>query len=91
MNTKKDTDEDNLYHTSDLNVSAYLECAGVELVRVQRSTDAEGHPSKRVLLYFRRGPGHEKLIAEYFSGKGKVSAKQFANNLKDLKSRIYSV
>ncbi len=90
MNTKK-TDDGKLGNTSDLNLGAYLQCAGVEIVRLERAKDAEGHTSKRVLLFFAKSAGHEKLVAEYFNGKGKVSARDYANNLKDLKSRIYSV
>lgn len=73
------------YRTSDLNLSAYLMCAKVELLGVEREAG-----SKRSFMIFSRGPGHENLVNEYFNRKGKVVALEFADHLKNLKTRIYA-
>lgn len=76
-----------VFRTSDLNMSAYLLCAKVELLDVEKDKIPG---SRRSYMIFRKNPGHDKLVTEYFNCKGKVVAKEFANHLRDLKARIYA-
>ena len=71
------------YRTSDLNLSAYLMCAKVELLSLEKE-------DRRVFMVFRKEPGHANLVQEYFSKKGKVVALEFADHLKNLKTQIYA-
>ncbi len=77
-------DQANYFYTYDLGCSAALISADFELI----SLDKE-NPHK-MLFILKRGVGIEKAAVDYFSGKLKVSARKYFDNIKMLKNRIYS-
>lgn len=75
------------YRTSDLNYAAYLMVAGVPFHDTTKSGD---DPRRVVFLFEDQGsPTMRDLKKGYFSGKAKVSAKQYADALRTMKSLIH--
>ena len=72
------------YFTFDLACSAALISVGFELVSLEKS-----NPHK-VQFIFRREPGIEKVVDDYWANRLKLKARSFADNNKMLKNRIYS-
>ena len=73
-------EEKNEMRTPDLYFAAYLQTAGVELVRSDRENG-------RVFFVFDTSIANiEELKNAWFSNTGKVAAQPFAHNIKSLKS-----
>lgn len=75
------------YRTSDMYVAAYLMYARATFLRVERDREAG---SKRSFFVFEKTPGFDKLVAEYFNGKGMVPANDFAAKIRDVKTLTHS-
>jgi len=76
-------DRDRLY-TFDLGAAALLATAGFELIGLDRTNP------RKVQFIFNRADGIEKVVDGYWTGKTKVGARSFFDNIKMLKNRIYS-
>lgn len=78
---------DSYYKTSDLSYAAYLQVAGVPL----HDTVVDDEDPRRVVFLFedQGGPTMRDLKKGYFSGKAKVSAKQYADALRTMKTLIH--
>jgi len=71
---------ENEYHTTDLYFAAYLQVAGVRMIR----TDKQG--SGRLSFVFDDTISNiEELKTAWFNQTGKVSALNYANTVKNLK------
>jgi hypothetical protein len=73
-----------VFTTNDLGLSAALLCADFELVSLDKANP------RRVLFIFRRTLDIEVIANSYFSDHLRVSARSFFDQLKALKSRLYS-
>lgn len=68
------------FRTPDLYFAAYLQTAGVELLKHERENN-------RVYFIFSTEIANiEELKTQWFNNTGKVSAQMFANHIKSLKS-----
>ena len=74
------------YRTSDMYIAAYLMYAKANFLRVEK----ESPNSNRSFFLFEKTPGFEKLVAEYFNGKGMVAANVFAAKIRDVKTLTHS-
>ena len=81
---------ENEYRTSDMYVAAYLMYAKATFLRVEKEKDRNGKPTKRSFFFFEKTPGFERLVAEYFNGKGLVPANEFAGKVRDVKTLTQS-
>jgi hypothetical protein len=70
--------------TFDLGAAASLTTAGFEIVSLDK-TDP-----RKVQFVFRRETGIEKIVDDYWTDRLEVKARAFFNNIRMLKSRIYS-
>jgi hypothetical protein len=85
--TKKLSDnkkQGDIYQSSDLALSAALISEGFDLVSIDK-TDP-----KRCQFTFKKLAGIEQAADAYWSGRLRVSARLMFDNLKMLKSRLYS-
>jgi len=73
---------------SDLGVASALICAGYVLVDISPSDNGE---SSRVIFYFAQNESVEKTIGDYWAGRLSVDAKQYWQETKNLKTRLYSL
>lgn len=71
------------YKTSNMYLAAYLLYAEVSYLRLERG-------DKKSVFVFERGPGHDKLVNEYFNGKASVPANVFAAKISDVKDLLHS-
>lgn len=72
--------QDGEYATTDLYYAAYLQCAGAQMLR----TDKSG--TGRLSFVFDSSVVNiEALKQAWFNQSGKVSAQQYANSIKNLK------
>lgn len=74
---------DNYYKTSDLALAASLSLYSP--VNTIDSTD-----SKRIIFIFKQSQELDQLVDMYWRGEMKVDPQQYFNQLKVIKSRIYS-
>lgn len=75
-------EDDGLYKTSDLYYAAFLKVAGVKLLEPLR----EG---KRVTFVFESSEAIRDLKRDYFTRSAKVSALDFADEIRSMKSLIH--
>lgn len=73
-----------VFTTYDLGVSAALLCADFELLALDRANP------RKVLFIFRRAPGIDDTANAYFADRLELNARAFFDQLKALKSRLYS-
>lgn len=73
------TDE---YRTSDLYFASYLKVAGLELI----ATEKDG---RKVVFVFRKTDFIRDLKKEYFNKTAKVSALNFVDEIRNMKSLTY--
>lgn len=73
------TENENEFWTSDLYFAAYLMTAEVPFLKHQRK-------ERRVFFIFENSPNMSDLRAQYFNKTAKVSARQYADNLRHMKS-----
>jgi hypothetical protein len=87
----QDLDEDGMttpkngsseFKTSDLYFAAYLQTAGVEMKRTERSEET----GKVFFVFDTSIVNIEELKAAWFNNTGKVAANPYAHNVKNLKS-----
>lgn len=85
MSSKKMT----LYRTSDIYFAAYLCSIDLEMMTTENETGDEGN---RKLVFVFRIPESDiaRLKASYFSGHGTVKVRAFVDNLRALKSMVYT-
>lgn len=68
----------------DLGVAAALLCADFELLALDRAN------TRKVLFVFRRAKGIDDTANAYFADRLELNARAFFDQLKALKSRLYS-
>lgn len=74
------------YGINDLGQATALVCAGFEVIDLASNPDSD-----RVTFYFQPSERIATTAQEYWSGKLKVDAKQYWQEMKNLKTRLYSV
>lgn len=72
------------WSTYDLGVSAALLCSGFELIHLDRDNP------RKVLFIFRNAPRIDDTANAYLADRLKLNARAFFDQLKALKSRLYS-
>ena len=77
-------EDSGLYYSHDLGLVAFLLSKNFELAEMDKS-----NPSK-VLFILKRDKGLDAEVKNYWAGKTKVDAQVYFNNLKRLKSQIFS-
>ncbi len=73
-----------VFTTYDLGVSAALLCADFELLALDRTNP------RKALFIFRRAPRIDDTANAYFADRLELNARAFFDQLKALKSRLYS-
>jgi len=73
-----------VWTTYDLGVAAALLCAGFELLALDRAN------KRKVLFVFRKAKGIDDTANAYFADRLELNARAFFDQLKALKSRLYS-
>jgi len=78
-----------LYRTSDIYFAAYLCSIELELVTTEEETGNDGN---RKLVFVFKVPGADigRLKASYFGGHATVKVRPFVDNLRNLKSMVYT-
>ena len=78
-----------LYRTSDIYFAAYLCSIEFEMVTTEEETGNDGN---RKLVFVFRIPNKEigRLKAQYFGGYATVKVRTFVDNLRALKSMVYT-
>lgn len=74
------------YQTCDLYLAAFFLSAGFKMAKSIRDTK-----SRRVYFIFEKNPLLEESKLKYFSREAKVSALNFADNVKSLKSLCHNI
>lgn len=77
------TDPDVVWTTYDLGVAAALLCADFELLSLDRTNN------RKVLFIFRRTRNIDATANAYFANRLKLNAREFFDQLKALKTRLY--
>jgi len=85
MSNKKMT----LYRTSDIYFSSYLCCIDLEMVTTE---EEPGNDGGRKLVFVFRVPESDigRLKASFFGGHATVKVRPFVDNLRALKSMVYT-
>lgn len=78
------TDPAIVWTSYDLGVAAALLCLGYELLTLDRTN------SRKVLFIFRRDEKIDDVANAYFADRLELNARAFFDQLKALKSRLYS-
>lgn len=73
-----------VWTTYDLGVAAALLCAGFELLALDRAN------KRKVLFVFKKAKGVDDVANDYFADRLELNARAFFDQLKALKSRLYS-
>jgi hypothetical protein len=73
-----------VWTTYDLGVAAALLCAEFELLALDRTN------RRKVLFVFRKAKGIDDTANAYFADRLELNARAFFDQLKALKSRLYS-
>lgn len=71
---------DGTYATTDLYYAAYLQCAGTPMLRTDRSDSG-----RLTFIFDSTVVNVDELKTAWFSGRGKVSAQNYASSIKNLK------
>lgn len=74
------------YGVSDLGQATALACSGFEIVDMAPNPDSD-----RVTFYFKPVDGIERITSLYWAGKLNVDAKNYWQEMRNLKSRLYSL
>jgi hypothetical protein len=77
-------DQVNYFYTFDLGCSAALISSNFNLVSLDKTN------KRKVQFIFSRKAGIEKIVEKYWADRLKVNAREFFDNVKMLKNRIYS-
>jgi hypothetical protein len=88
MNKKSDIDPNDpavVWTTYDLGIAAALLCAGFELLALDRT-----NKRRKVLFVFRRAKGIDETANAYLADRLELNARAFFDQLKALKTRLYS-
>lgn len=72
-----------LYFTSDLSLATTISLF-FPIEEIDRSTNP-----RKALFIFRKTPGLEKLIDQYFRNEIKISPQTYFNQLRAIKARLY--
>ena len=76
---------ESIYRTKDLNEASYLYAAGQKLIRLEEDTN------KRCWFIFDNEIVCQGLIDSYWRKEATVNAKEFADAIRSLKDRIFSI
>jgi hypothetical protein len=74
--------DENVYVTSDLYLSAYLLVKGHEFLFEKKG--------KKTFFKFTKSPNLDENVNEYFVGKGQCEPLAFANSIKNLKNLLFN-
>jgi hypothetical protein len=74
------------YGVNDLGQATALACSGFEIVELAPSPNSD-----RVTFYFKPDNNIERVTRLYWSGKLNVDAKHFWQEMRNLKTRLYSI
>lgn len=74
----------NEFWSTDLYFSAFLQTAGLKLIRTERD------PSNRVQFVFETTDGFSDLRSSWFAQTGMINGYQYANNIRNLKAVCHS-
>jgi len=74
--------EDAIYRTSDLYYAAFLRVAGVKFIEATRDQG-------RVFFSFENGESIRDLKREYFNRSAKISALDYADEVRSMKAMIH--
>ena len=74
--------EDSTYRTSDLYYAAFLRVAGVKFIETTRDQG-------RVFFSFENGESIRDLKKEYFNRSAKISALDYADEIRSMKAMIH--
>lgn len=72
------------YQTHDLGCAAALISADFELISLDKTNP------RKVLFIFHRKAGVETIVNDYWTDRLEIGAREFFDNIKMLKNRIYS-
>lgn len=78
-----------LYRTSDIYFSAYLCSIDLELVTTEEQKGDDGK-RKLVFVFHTQGSDMGRLKASYFGGHATVKVRTFVDNLRALKSMVFT-
>ena len=84
--------DQNTFSTTDLCFVATitLEIAPIKMFIKEQSTDSFRQQSPQFVFVFKKTPKFEKYERDFYANKIKVEPLAFFNNLKAIKSRMYS-
>lgn len=75
--------EKNLYRTADMAITAAL-CLYFPIERIEKLNH------RRSYFLFKRSKRLDNLVSDYWAGKLKVDPQAYFNQLKNIKTRLYS-
>lgn len=77
------SDDEKIYRTTDMYYAAFLRVAGVKFLEANRENG-------RVFFSFENGDSIRDLKREYFNRSGKVSALDYADEVRNMKSLTHA-
>lgn len=89
VNSESSRSNTKLYRTSDIYFSAYLCSLDFPLVTTEHDKSAGGE-NKVVFVFNVPELDMPRVKASYFGGAGTVKARKFVDNLRSLKSMVYT-
>jgi hypothetical protein len=78
-----------LYRTSDIYFASYLCCLDFPLVTTEQGKSVDGG-NKVVFVFNVPDAEMPRVKSSYFGGSGTVKARKFVDNLRSLKSMVYT-
>ena len=77
------------FQTHDLHLSAYLRALGFEMLRLERrSPNRAGGGGQGIFVFDLEDESESKIKSDFYSGQGVISALEYSNALKSLKSLV---
>lgn len=74
------------YGINDLGLASAMVCKGFEIIDLSPNPDSE-----RVTFYFKPCADLDVITKQYWSGRLTVDARQFWQEMKNLKTRLYNI
>lgn len=81
---KSQSSEEEVFHSHDIALVAYLLCQNFELVGLDKVI------KNKVLFILKRGDGLDEAVKSYWDFKSLVDAQTYFNQIKRLKNQIFS-
>lgn len=83
---RQETNDSEIYKTSDLSLASALLTLGYQIQEIEKNSI-----TSRATFLIKRDSELDGLIQLYFTGQLKVEPLNYFNNLKNLKTRLYSI